>query len=66
MTRKELKEVQADYRKQIKAVLESPQDTSNWVVGFCLDLADEMCYNHHERGQRLWAFPQALKEIEGE
>ena len=66
MTRKELKEVQADYRKQIKAVLESPQDTSNWVIGFCLDLAGEMCYNHHERGQRLWAFSQALKEIEGE
>ena len=66
MTRKELKEVQAEYRKQIKVVLESPVDTSNWIVGFCLDLADEMCYNHHERGQRLWAFSQALKEVEGE
>lgn len=64
MTRKELQEVKEDYRKQIKAVLESPQDTPNWIVGFCLGLADEMGYNHHERGQRLWTFSQALKELE--
>ena len=66
MTRKELREVKAEYRKMIRAVLDSKQDTSNWIVGFCLDLADEMCYNHHERGQRLWTFSQALKEVEGE
>ena len=64
MTRKELREVQEEYRRQIKAMMESPQDTHNWIVGFCLGLADEMCYNHHERGQRLWAFSQALKELE--
>lgn len=64
MTRKELREIQEEYRRQIKAVMESPQDISNWIVGFCLGLADEMCYNHHERGQRLWAFSQALKELE--
>lgn len=64
MTRKELQEVKKDYSRQIKAVLESPQDMTNWITGFCLTLADEMCYNHHERGQRLWAFSQALKEAE--
>ena len=64
MTRRELQEVKTDYKKQIKAVLDSTQDTPNWIVGFCLNLAEEMCYNHHERGQRLWAFSQALKELE--
>lgn len=66
MTRTELRAVTEEYKKEIKTVWESQQDKSNWVVGFCLDLAEEMCYNHHERGQRLWAFFQALKEIEGE
>ena len=64
MTRKELQEVKTDYRKQIKAALELPIDMPSWIVGFCLNLAEEMCYNHHERGQRLWAFSQALKELE--
>lgn len=64
MTRKELQEVKEDYRRQIKTVLESPQNIRNWIVAFCLDLADATCYNHHERGQRLWAFSQALKELE--
>lgn len=66
MTRKELQEVKTEYRKMIRAVLDSTQDTPNWIIDFCLNLADEMCYNHHERGQRLWAFSQALKEAEGE
>lgn len=64
MTRKELQEVRKDYSRQIKAVLESRQDMTSWIAAFCLGLADEMCYNHHERGQRLWAFSQALKEAE--
>lgn len=66
MTRKELQEVKQEYQKQIKTVLKSNTDVPNYIVGFCLDLADEMCYNHHERGQRLWAFSQALKEVEEE
>lgn len=45
MTRKELQEVKKDYSRQIKAMLESPQDMT-------------------KRGQRLWAFSQALKEAE--
>lgn len=67
MTRKELQEVKQEYKKQIRTVLENPrQDTPNWIVGFCLSLADEMCYNHHERGQRLWAFSQTFYEVVGE
>lgn len=64
MTRRELQEVKKDYSRQIKAVLESQQDMTKWITSFCLTLAIEMCYNHHERGQRLWAFSQALKEAE--
>ena len=64
MTRKELQEVKTEYQEMIKAVLNSTQDITNWTMSFCLYLADEMCYNHHERGQRLWAFSQALKEME--
>jgi len=66
MTRKQLLEVKNEYKRQLLCVLNSSQDTPNWIMGFCLYLADEMCYNHHERGQRLWAFSQALKEIEEE
>ena len=64
MTRKELQKVKTEYQEMIKAVLNSTQDIPNWIMSFCLNLADEMCYNHHERGQRLWAFSQALKEME--
>lgn len=64
MTRKELQKVKTEYQEMIKATLNSTQNITNWIVSFCLDLADEMCYNHHERGQRLWAFSQALKEME--
>lgn len=64
MTRKELQEVKEEYRRIIKAMMESPQDSPNWIASFCLGLADETCYSHHERGQRLWAFSQALKEFE--
>ena len=64
MTRKELQKEKTEYQEMIKAVLNSTQDITNWTMSFCLNLADEMCYNHHERGQRLWAFSQALKEME--
>lgn len=64
MTRKELQKVKTEYKEMIKAVLNSTQDITSWIMSFCLSLADEMCYNHHERGQRLWAFSQALKEME--
>ena len=46
----------------ITNILQSQQDTQNWIVYFCDTLAHEMCYNHHERGQRLWAFFQAPEE----
>lgn len=66
MTKKELQEVKREYEQQIAAVYQSQISITNWITAFCLNLADEMCYNHHERGQRLWAFSQALKEIEAE
>ena len=62
MTRKELCEVQQEYQKMITSILQSQQNIQNWIVYFCDTLAHEMCYNHHERGQRLWAFFQALEE----
>lgn len=67
MTREKLQEVQEiqeDYRRQIKAVWESPQNIRDWIVTFCMDLADATCYNHYERGRRLWAFSRALDEVE--
>ena len=64
MTRKELQEVKAEYRKKIRQALYFEKDISNYTVDFCQSLATEMCYNHHERGQRLWAFFEAFKEVE--
>lgn len=66
MTRKELLEVKQEYKRQILAMRESQKHEPTWVAMFCLDLATEMCYNHHERGQRLWAFSQAFYEVVGE
>lgn len=63
MTRKELREVQESYRDLAKSCLESEYRYAE-ITGICRRLATEMCYNHHERGQRLWAFFQALAEEE--
>ena len=61
MTRKELQDVQKNYKEML---LKAP-DNIMVRYGMIQYLAEEMCYTHHERGQRLWAFFQALKEIEG-
>lgn len=61
MTRKELQDVQKSYKEML---LKRPNDIMI-RYGMIQYLAEEMCYTHHERGQRLWAFFQALKEIEG-
>lgn len=61
MTRKELQDVQKSYKEML---LKSPDDIMV-RYGIIKYLAGETCYTHHERGQRLWAFFQALKEIEG-
>ena len=63
MTRKELHEVQESYRSLAKDILSSSMPGAQ-IAGVCRNLANEACYNHHERGQRLWAFFQALKEEE--
>lgn len=61
MTRKELREVQEGYRELARECLAS-DTTCAQITGICHSLANEMCYNHHERGQRLWAFFQALEQ----
>lgn len=63
MTRKELQSVKQEYKKEIIAMRESRKHEPTWIAIFCLSLAEEMCYNHHERGQRLWAFSQAFNEV---
>ena len=63
MTRKELIKTKEQYKRMAQICIE--QETAYpLIVGICKELANEMCYNHHERGQRLWAFFQALKEVE--
>lgn len=61
MTVKELREVRESYRELARDILASG-DYRSQIVGICMSLADEGCYNHHERGQRLLAFFQALKD----
>lgn len=63
MTRKELLEIKEQYKVLARSCIESEAQYPQ-IVGVCHSLANEMCYNHHERGQRLWAFFQALKELE--
>ena len=65
MTRKELREVQESYRDLAKSCLASEYRYTE-IAGICRHLATEMSYNHHERGQRLWAFFQALEEVQHE
>ncbi len=65
MTKKELLETKEWYKRQIE------KDFARWgnndlylrITAQCITLADEACYNHHERGQRLWAYVQALREL---
>ena len=64
MTRKELREVQESYRSLAQECLKSDTPYA-FITGVCRNLANEACYNHHERGQRLWAFFQALDDEEG-
>ena len=61
MTRKELREIQESYRELARECLASGAASAQ-ITGVCRCIANEMCYNHHERGQRLWAFFQALAE----
>lgn len=61
MTRKELRNVQESYRDLARECLDSSAPYQQ-IVGVCKSLANEMCYGNHERGQRLWAFFQALEE----
>lgn len=63
MTKKELLKTKEQYKKW--ALVCSKSDAKDQLIAHtCKDLANETCYTHHERGQRLWAFFQALKEVE--
>lgn len=63
MTRKELLKTKEQYKRWALVCIQS-EKKDNLIAGTCKDLANEMCYTHHERGQRLWAFFQAMKELE--
>lgn len=62
MTRKELLEVKESYKDLARSCTGEYRCAE--IVGVCRSIAREMCYTHHERGQRLWAFFQALEEVE--
>ena len=61
MTRKELQQVKESYRELAKECLLSNERYAR-LAGVCRAIALEPCSNHHERGQRIWAFFTALEE----
>ena len=61
MTRKELQETVEWYRPIAKSCRDLKYRDAK-IADVCYDIATEACYNHHERGQRLWAFFQALEK----
>lgn len=61
MTRKELQKTKESYRNAAKECIASDKPYAA-ITGICSAIALEPCYNHHERGQRLWAFFSALEE----
>lgn len=62
MTRKELQEIVKSYRRLAISCLNSELPYQQ-IVGICEAIATEMCYNHHEGGQRIWAFFKAIEEV---
>ena len=65
MTAKELLQVQLQYKDLARECLQSEAPCDS-IVSVCGGIATEMCYNHHERGQRIWAFFSALEEVRKE
>ncbi len=63
LTMEELREIQQKYEEEILDSVEAPTDSMYLTWKIALDLAHERCYTHAERGQRLWAFGQAYKEV---
>ena len=61
MTRKELQQVKEEYRELAEAIIDL-EDPYKKIVGIVGAIAEDGCYNHHERGQRIWAFFAALEE----
>lgn len=62
MTRKELLKT-VDQYKALATDLLATQNPYAAIVGACSGIATDPCYTHHERGQRIWAFFQALEEV---
>ena len=52
MTRKELQEVKESYHTLARNICSDPE-TALAQIGVCRSIANEPCYNHHERGQRI-------------
>lgn len=65
MTTKELGATALGYRELARECLTSDAPYA-MIVGVCGGIAKEPCYNHHERGQRLWAFFKALDDVKAE
>ena len=63
MTRKELQNTLESYRPLAIECLQSDNPNAA-ILGICGGIALEACYNHHERGQHIWAFFMALKEVD--
>ena len=61
MTRKELQDTKLRYQRTARAIIHA-EDAHTKIAAVCKDIALEPCYNHHERGQRIWAFFTALEE----
>ena len=59
MTKKELQELEENYRKTIRECFLTDKPYKK-VVEACNAIALEECYNHSERGQRLQVFFKAL------
>ena len=62
MTAKELLQVRLQYKDLARECLQSESPYAQ-ITGICRAISTEMCYNHHERGQRIWAFFSALEEV---
>lgn len=65
MTTKELAAAALGYC-ELARECNASDDPYAMITGICRAIAQEPCYNHHERGQRLWAFFWALDEVKKE
>lgn len=60
MTRKELLQTVDYYIEPARKCLAAAAPDAE-ILKICGRIALERCYNHHEQGQRIWAFFAALE-----